>query len=255
MALVNYPRFRFDEVVRVLHVPVYDERDDDDDDAHPVIGMEGVVCGIGPDHEPSRWGYSVWLPELERVWGFDESDLESVGLVEVEEHEPGSRVALDPNASPHESFGGELGVRLFLQIAADDAAGTAAKAIAELSELIPVAHVTWEDEVHPCDRPGCRRIRIQITPAGDSREAFESLVASRRDGRVRQVDDGWATDFWWSRAAEGGDEPFLGVQASDAALRLTPWSDPFYRPVRRGRTHDPGLPGYTPPDPPAGYEN
>ena len=48
--------------------------------------------------------------------------------------------------------------------------------------------------------------------------------------------------------------PFLVREPDDVSLSLTPWSDPSTRPIRQGRTHDPGLPGFTPPAPAAGYE-
>jgi len=137
----------------VLHVPVYEEDDDDDeDDAPPVIGMEGVVSGIGPVHDPPGWSFSVWLPELERVWGFDESDLGSLGLIEVEEDEPGSRIPLDPETPPYEAFGAELGLDLFIEVGAGEAADTAGNAIAELGELVPVAHVRGRTKLTIADR-------------------------------------------------------------------------------------------------------
>jgi hypothetical protein len=114
--------------------------------------------------------------------------------------------------------------------------------------------VTWKGKVH-WDTPYRFIITIKISPLGEPRAAFEKLVSSQRTGWVSQVDDGWSTDFWWSKQAADGEQTFLVDEAWGAAVWLTPWSDPSYRPVKRGRTHDPGLPGYTPPDPPAGYES
>lgn len=62
-------------------------------------------------------GAAVWLPEVEEVWSFDEDDLESTGLVELEEGEARTRVALDP-ATHAESFGGEVNVKLLTELEA-----------------------------------------------------------------------------------------------------------------------------------------
>jgi hypothetical protein len=60
--------------------------------------------------------------------------------------------------------------------------------------------------------------------------------------------------LWWSRDADESETPFLVDEASDVEIGLTPWSSPTARPVKQGRTHDPGLPGFTPPPPDMGYE-
>jgi hypothetical protein len=223
------------------------------DDTEDVRGQEGMISGYAPTGDGSAWSAAVWLPEVEEVWSFDEDDLESTGFVELEDGDVRTRVALD-SATHAESFGGEVNVKLLTEVEADDAPRVVAAAEAALRALIPIERLSWKGEVH-WHPPYRYDINLELTPVGDSREAFESLVAARATGWVRQVDDGWSCDFWWSRDDDETGEPFLVPEADHVSVSLTPWSDPSSRPIRKGRTHDPGLPGFTPPPPVAGYEN
>jgi hypothetical protein len=215
-------------------------------------GQEGTVSSFSPNQSGAGWNVGVWLPALEEVWGFDEEELESTGVVELEEEGGPRRVPADP--STHEkSFPAELVVRLYTEIEAGDAPEVAGSAEVTLRSLIAVERVTWEGEVH-WHEPYRYDLTLYVHTHGESREAFEQLVASRRSGWVRRVDNGWYCDFWWSREDDESGKPFLAPEASDVSVHLTPWSDPSQRPVPRERTHDPGLPGFTPPPPAAGYE-
>jgi Immunity protein 31 len=239
----RYPQFRFGEVVRVVGWPegTADQR-----------GQEGTVLGFTPLDSGAGWNVAVWLPPHEEMWYFDEEELESTGVVEVEEEDGPRRVPADP--STHEkSFGAELAIRLYTEIEEGDAPEVVGSAEVTLRSLIAVEHVTWRGEVH-WDEPYRYDLTLDVHTLGDSRGAFEQLVASRRSGWDRKVDDGWFCEFGWSREADETGEPFLAPRASHLSVYLTPWSDPSSRPVPRDRTHDPGLPGFTPSPPAAGYE-
>ena len=244
--MTRYPRFRFGEVVRVTQMTGSPQ------DTEDVRGQEGTVSGFSPTGEGSAWSVAVWLPEVEEIWSFDEDDLESVGLIELEAGDLRTRVPLDPGTHA-ESFGGEVNVKLVTEVEAQDAPRVAAAAEAALCALIPIDRLTWKGEVH-WHPPYRYDIDLELTPTGSSREAFEALVAQRATGWVRQVDDGWSCDFSWSREADATGKPFLVPEADHVAVSLTPWSDPSSRPIRKGRTHDPGLPGFKPAPPATGYE-
>ena len=245
--MTSYPRFRFGEVVRVV-VDTTDWAEGTPD----VRGSEGVVSSFSPTESGLAWSIGVWLPDLKRVWAFDEDALESTGAVEVTSEGETDRVPLDP-ATHEESFGGEIVVRLFTVIEGADAARVAREAESALRSLIAVERITWKGEVH-WDEPYRYDLDLEVHTASDSREAFEKLVASQPSGWTAKVDDGWSCHFSWSREADETDTAFLVPEAGDVMVDLLPWSDPSYRPVKRERTHDPGLPGFTPPPPPAGYE-
>jgi hypothetical protein len=214
-------------------------------------GQEGTVSSFSPNQSGTGWNVGVWLPALEEVWGFDEEQLESTGEVEVEEESGPRRVRADPSTH-EESFGAELVVKLYTEIEAGDASEVAGSAEVILRSLIAVERVTWEGEVH-WHEPYRFDLTLNVHTRGNSRESFKQLLASRRSGWIRRVDDGWCCDFCWSREDDESGESFLAPQASHVSIYLTPWSDPSSRPVPRERTHDPGLPGFTPP-PAAGYE-
>jgi hypothetical protein len=243
-AVRRFPRFRSREVVRVLQSVT-----DDKSDAR---GMEGVVSGFAPDEGGKAWSIGVWLPEFGEVWAFEEDELEGVGFVQPDEHDENSRRPLDPSTH-EESFGGELTVRLLTKIQEAEAPRVADAAEAALRRLLLASRFDWKGEEH-WHPPYRYDLEIEVWTEGDSREAFEALVTSRPSGWTSQVDDGWGCHFWWSREADETGTPFLVPEADDVAIHLTPWSDPSSRPVKRGRTHDPGLPGFTPPPPAAGYE-
>jgi hypothetical protein len=244
--MTRYPRFRSGEVVRVAQMPeaVGDEPD--------VRGMEGTVSSFSPCEDGQAWSIGVWLDELEEVWSFDERQLESAGMVEVQLDERKTRVPIDP-ASHEESFGGELTVKLLTEIDEREAARLVNEAEAALRSLVPLERLTWKGEVH-WHGPYRYDVELELWTSGDARDAFEAIVASRRSGWVSQVDDGWGCSFWWSADDDEAGEAFLVPEAHDVAVYLTPWSDPSSRPIKKGRTHDPGLPGFTPPPPAAGYE-
>lgn len=217
-----------------------------------LLGQEGTVSGFSPNQSGAGWEVAVWLPAHEKVWSFDEEELESTGVVEVEEESGPRRVPADP--STHEkSFSADLVITLYTEIEAGDAPEVAGSAEVTLRSLIAVERVTWKGEVH-WHEPYRYDLVLNVHVHGDSREAFEQLVASRGSGWVRRVDDGWYCDFDWSREADESGKPFLAPEASHVGVSLTPWSNPYSRPVPRGRTHDPGLPGFTPPPPAAWYE-
>jgi Immunity protein 31 len=64
------PRFAFYEVVRVAR-PRPEKAE--------AAGMTGAVVARGDD--PVERSYGVLLDELERVWAFDEDELESTGVI------------------------------------------------------------------------------------------------------------------------------------------------------------------------------
>jgi hypothetical protein len=243
---MTYPRFRFGEIVRVLP---HGHRSKED--LTEVLGREGKVTTFGPADDES-WSVGVWFPDLEEMWGLDEDDVESLGVVEVEQDGAVTRLRVDP-AGHEESFGGELAVRLLTAVGEQAAPRVVASAEAALQTIIPLRKVAWKGGVH-WHPPYRYDIDLEVWTDGNSRDAFEALVASRSSGWVSQVDDGWGCHFWWRRADDESGEPFLVPEASDVAIDLTPWSDPSSRPIKKGRTHDPGLPGFTPPPPTAGYE-
>jgi hypothetical protein len=76
--MTRYPQFRSGEVVRVVRMP------DTIEDENDVRGMEGTVSGFSPREDGKAWSIAVWVDELEEVWSFDEKELESAGMVEVE---------------------------------------------------------------------------------------------------------------------------------------------------------------------------
>jgi hypothetical protein len=218
-----------------------------------MTGQEATVWAFSPARQGTAWSVSVWLPPVEGVWSFDEDDLESLGLVELEgDEDPPIRVALDPTTHVA-SFGGDLGIRLVTEIKEVEAALVAAEAESSVRSIIDVKEVTWKGEVH-WHPPYRFDLDLDIRTAGDSRAAFETLVASRESGWTSRVDDGWSAMFWWSLEADESGTPFLVPEASQVSVTLTPWSSPAMRPVKPGRTHDPGLPGFTPPPPEMGYE-
>jgi hypothetical protein len=245
--MTRYPRFRFGEVVRVARMT------DCPEDTPDLRGKEGTVSGFAPTAEGSAWSVAVWLPEVEEVWSFDEDELRTAGFVEIQADGETTRVPLDP-ATHVDSFKGELHIRLVTEVEAEDGPRVAGAAETALRSLIRVERVTWKAVVHS-HPPWRYDVALEVVTSGDSRDAFEAVVASRPTGWVRRVDDGWGCDFWWSRQSDESGEPFLAPEAQDIGLSLTPWSDPSSRPVKKGRTHDPGLPGFTPPPPAAGYED
>ena len=222
------------------------------DDTLDVRGMEGTVSGLSPTDDGKAWSIGVWLDDLDEVWCFDESELETAGMLEVEHDGERTRVPLDP-ATHEQSFGGELTVRLLTEIDETDAAHVAMEAETALRSLLSLGRLAWTGDVH-WHPPYRYDLELEVWTSGDSRDAFETLVASRPSGWVSQVDDGWGCHFWWSRESDETGAPFLVPEAHDVAVDLTPWSDPSLRPIKKGRTHDPGLPGFTPPPPAAGYE-
>jgi hypothetical protein len=242
----RYPIFRFGEVVQVARMVNWP------DGTAALPGQEGTVFTFSPNESGTGWNVCIWLPALEKVCCFDEEDLERTGLVEVEVEDGPRRVPADP--STHEtSFPADLVITLYTKIEVDDAPEVAGAAEVNLCSLIAVERVTWAGEVY-WDEPYRYDLTLQVHTHGDAREAFEHLVASRRSGWVRRVDSGWSCSFWWSREADESGEPFLTPEASHVRVSLTPWSNPSSRPIPKGRTHDPGLPGFTPPPPAAGYE-
>ena len=137
----RYPKFRFGEVVRVARMVGWP------DGTAALPGQEGTVSAFSPNQSGTGWDVGIWLPALEKVWCFDEEDLESTGMVEVEEEDGPRRVPADP--STHESsFGADLVVRLYTEIEAGDAPEVAGAAEVALRSLIAVERVTWEGEVH-----------------------------------------------------------------------------------------------------------
>jgi hypothetical protein len=223
-------------------------------DTQDVTGQEATVSAFSPTHRGTAWSVSVWLPSVEEVWSFDEDDLESLGLVELEgDDDPKVRVPLD-HATHVASFGGDLGIRLVTEIPESEAVRVVADAESAVRSVIDVQEVTWKGEVH-WHPPYRYDIDLDVRTRGDSRDAFETLVASRESGWISRVDDGWSASFWWSAAADDDNSsPFLVAEASDLCVWLTPWSSPAMRPVKRERTNDPGLPGFTPSPPVMGYE-
>ena len=244
----QYPRYRMGEVVRVLRA-----NDLDPGDLDPT-GSEGTVTAFSPTRRGTASSIAVWLPGPEEVWSFDEDNLESLGMVEVDgDGDEPQRVPVDPETHLA-SFGGDLSVRLITEVGEADAPRFAAEAEASLRRLIDIAGATWKGEVH-WHPPYRYDLDLDIRTRDDSRAAFEALVASRKSGWTRRVDDGWSAEFWWSAKDDESQTPFLVVEASDVGLFLTPLSSPATRPVKPdGRTHDPGLPGFTPPEPEFGYE-
>jgi hypothetical protein len=242
----GYPRFRFGEVVRVRRVSRSPA------DAPALTGQEATVSAFAPTRGGTTWSVGVRLPSVEEVWMFDEDDLESLGVVELEEGEAATRVPLDPETHVA-SFGADLSVRLLTEIPEGEAARVAAEAESAIRSIVAVECAGWRGEVH-WNPPHRYDLTLDIWSEVDSREAFETVVASRGSGWTDRFDDGWSASFWWSSEADGSGVPFLVAEAGHVCVNLTPWSSPALRRVKRGRTHDPCLPGFTPPPPELGYE-
>lgn len=64
-------RFQFYEVVAVVA--------SDESSLESVIGKEGTILGMAQDEESQRWSYSVSIASTDKVWTFDERQLESTG--------------------------------------------------------------------------------------------------------------------------------------------------------------------------------
>jgi hypothetical protein len=61
--------------------------------------------------------------------------------------------------------------------------------------------------------PPCRYdLELDVWPAGDSRSAFETLVASRESGWTERFDDGWSASFSWRADADESGMPFLAAE-------------------------------------------
>lgn len=242
----RFPRFRFGEVVRVLGVSDLQAGDPDP------RGAEGEVSSFAPRADGRAWDVGVWLPDLEEVWSFAETELESEGLVVIDRRGD-ERAMLDP-ATHEASFPAELSLRLVTKIEAEQAESVANSAERVLRTLVPFEELTWAGEVHWQDPPYRYDVTLAVRTQEHPREAFEAIVSSRATGWTYLVDDGWSCQFWWSAGQDETGEPFLAPEARHVGVFLEPWSDPSSRPVKAGRTHDPGLPGYTPRSPAAGYE-
>lgn len=65
----NKSKFAFDEIVKIINSK-YDDVS--------ILNSTGYIAGMamGENH---KWEYGVFLFEVEEVWRFDESELESTG--------------------------------------------------------------------------------------------------------------------------------------------------------------------------------
>ena len=77
----RWPSFREHEIVRVVDLP-----GDVPQKIRKLLGEEGTVMGFTPDPENSgTWAICVWLPVVDEGIDFWERQLESTGLIEVED--------------------------------------------------------------------------------------------------------------------------------------------------------------------------
>jgi hypothetical protein len=226
----HWPKFRFDEVVRVIHVDGWPEG------SEKLLGEEGAVMSFTPDPEMSgTWAVTVWLESQDEGVDFWEHQLESTGWAENEDE---VRVLLEPE-EPAEHFGAELMAKFLVERTEGSFERICAAAEDALRELIPLERVRWEggeDDKYT----DCWEITGHLWPEQmTSREAFEQLVAAYANWQMR-MDDGWQADFsWWRSAAPAGEDSFLYPPARSCFIELAPWSDPTYHPVPKGRNEDP----------------
>ena len=252
----RWPRFRFDEVVRVIDAargPEEGERLFESD------GRVGVVQAFSPDREGRGWVVSVRFGETIKSGGredaenfsrhFWESQLGSRGYLERD----GARVALDRDAHA-ESFV-ELTVGLFVPRTKEPLEQLLGRAETACQQLLPSARIDTHGEVE-AQYTDHWWIWLEIRPDESSRDAFERLVAAHEHW-PKEWDNGWTAHFvWWRKAAAPGEEGILLPEADSVFVDLNPYSDPTYRPVQPGRNQ-----GLTKLEqqmadlpPPAGYE-
>jgi hypothetical protein len=252
----RWPRFRFDEVVRVIDAARGPEQDERLLESN---NREGIVESLMPDRKGRGWvvyvrfGEPIESGSCEDAENFSrhfwESQLESTGYLERD----GARVPLDPHAHA-ESFV-ELSVRLFVARTKEPLEQLLDRAEAACRQLLPTVRIDTRGRV---DQQYADHwwIWLEIRPKESSRDAFERLAAAFEHWQA-QWDNGWTTDFaWYRKGAAPGEEGFLLPEADSVFVTLFPYGDPTYRPVPRGRNQGltkfeqqlAGLP------PPAGYE-
>jgi hypothetical protein len=236
---LRWPGFREYEVVRVVDVsgtggPEGKER---------LLGTEGTVMAFSPDPENSgRWAICVWLPLADEGIDFWEDQLETTGLIEVDDDQGAfegiggervSRLELTPT-DPPEIWGDELGVQFLVPITNEPPKAIAARVEASLRALIPLDRIRWRGERHS-EYEDCWELEFDLWPSDGSRKAFDQLVAAYNLWQERG-DDGWEGFYcWWRTSAQPGEECFILPEAHSIFVIRTPWSDPIYRQVPAGR--------------------
>ena len=219
------PRFRDGEVVRVTRLGA-----GWDSESQSVIGHEGVVEHVaGPNLSGTGWQYGVWIvqpPHDGTLWGFDEDELESLG---VRTTQTGDRVGIDALGPPdalHDRVELDLVTRTADRVAAEAIARSAHDA---LSKLIESGTVTVELESRPGHgdaEPFHVRIKVEAPAAG--LKTFDSIVAPVGAGWMGKHDDGWFCEFYWSQD-EKAETMFLTPEVIHAWIAVRPWDDPRRR--------------------------
>jgi len=197
------PRFREDELVRILRQP---------DGVRSPLG-EGVVEDVvGPTEDGTGWATAVRVGDS--LWVLPEDDLEPV------------HTQVGP---PQDERFDTLQLRLVTELTDGVEAARVAELIdATLRELVGQSIVEVEAERHWAE-PYNYELDVSVQPLSDSITALRALVDAGGDGWLSCRDDGWRCDLWWN--ADDEDEPgFLVPEVRGAELTFLPWESPARRP-------------------------
>lgn len=196
-----------------------------------MINHEGVVDSLGcANRGGTGWEYSVWIeepaPTGRVLWIFDEAELESLRVVELES---GERVPADDSEPPAELHD-EVHLQLVTSITdRAEAEHVARKAEKALLEIITTPKPKVELDNRPWhEPPNDFYVRMKIEVSGAGLDTFDKIVAACRSGWTHRGDDGWRCDFDWSQDA-GSNTVFLVPEVTHAWIGVEPWDNPRRR--------------------------